>query len=250
MAADAITDLIIQAATRRGVDPQALLRIGQIESGLRPDAQNPRSSAGGLFQFIDSTAKQYGLTNKFDPAASADAGARLAADNAAILRRALGADPTPGQLYLAHQQGAGGATKLLTNPDASAASLVGQQAVVLNGGRPDMTAREFAGLWDKKMGVGGGGGQAMQMPPGTQPEPAGAPADGIVGAGGSSIPVPLAYMSVGPDPGAMAMTAMQQTLGAHQQEIAGRDEKEQRRRAALFGAPRAQARTAVGGLFG
>jgi hypothetical protein len=34
--------------------------------------------------------------------------------------------------------------------------------------------------------------------------------------------VPLAFMSVGPDPGAVAMDAMRSTLTAHQQEIAGR----------------------------
>ena len=89
------------AASRYGVDPTALSVIAQLESGGNPAAQNPNSSAGGLFQFIDSTAQQYGLTDKFDPYASADAGARLARDNAASLRRAIGREPTVGELYLA-----------------------------------------------------------------------------------------------------------------------------------------------------
>jgi hypothetical protein len=147
-----IHSIISEAFKRRGLDPSVGLRIGAIESRLNPNARNPSSSAGGLFQFIDSTAANYGLTNKFDPVASSDAAARLTADNAKALRLALGRDATPGELYLAHQQGAGGATKLLQNPDTPAASLVGTKAVLLNGGNQGMTARDFAALWSKKMG--------------------------------------------------------------------------------------------------
>lgn len=147
-----IAGVISRAADRYGVDPTALVRTAQIESSLNPNAKNPSSSAGGLFQFINSTAKQYGLTNKFDPVASADAGARLMRDNADKLRRVLGRDPQPWELYLAHQQGSGGAAKLLANPTASAASLVGADSVRLNGGSPGMTAAQFAGIWRKKFG--------------------------------------------------------------------------------------------------
>lgn len=142
-----------------------LSRTAQIESGGNPNAQNPNSSAGGMFQFIDSTAQQYGLTDKTDPRASAQAAARLAADNAAHLRKALGREPTAAELYLAHQQGAGGAAKLLSNPNASATSIVGGDAVSLNGGNPNMTAGEFSNLWTGKFGgqptMASGGGQDM-----------------------------------------------------------------------------------------
>lgn len=141
---------IDQASARHGVDRAALYRIAQMESGGNPRAKNPRSSAGGLFQFIDSTASQYGLTDRFDPAQAADAGARLMRDNAAHLRRTLGRDPTAGELYLAHQQGAGGAEKLLRNPNRPASEVVGADAVRLNGGRPGMTAGEFAQLWVRR----------------------------------------------------------------------------------------------------
>jgi hypothetical protein len=144
--------IVSEAAQRHGVDPNALLTIAMIESSGNPGAKNPNSSAGGLFQFIDSTARQYGLKDKFDPAQAADAAARLAKDNAAHLRKALGREPTGGELYLAHQQGAGGAAKLLANPSASAASIVGGDAVRLNGGREGMTAGEFANLWIRKAG--------------------------------------------------------------------------------------------------
>jgi hypothetical protein len=135
-----------------GLPSGYLSQTAQIESGMNPNAQNPNSSAGGLFQFIDSTAQQYGLTDKMDPVASANAAAKLAADNAAYLRKTLGREPTAGELYLAHQQGAGGAAQLLANPGAPAASIVGADAVGLNGGNSNMTAAEFAGKWTGKFG--------------------------------------------------------------------------------------------------
>ena len=147
-----IRSIVSEAAMRHGVDPGAMLKIAELESSFNPRAQNPKSSAGGLFQFLDKTAKEYGLGDKFDPVKSADAAARLAVTNAGILRKALGREPTGGELYLAHQQGGGGAAKLLANPDKRAADLVGADAVRLNGGRPDMSAREFANLWMAKAG--------------------------------------------------------------------------------------------------
>lgn len=137
---------------QHGLPAGYLARTAQIESGGDPNAQNPNSSAGGMFQFIDSTAQQYGLTNKMDPRASADAAARLAADNAAHLRAALGREPTAAELYLAHQQGAGGAARLLANPDAPATSIVGNDAVTLNGGNTRMSARDFSNKWTGKFG--------------------------------------------------------------------------------------------------
>jgi hypothetical protein len=145
-----INDIITAAATRYGVDPNVLTREAQIESGLNPSAVNPTSHAAGLFQFMPSTAAQYGLTNPLDAEASATAAAKLTRDNIFTLRSTLGRDPTPGEIYLAHQQGAHGALKLLGNPDAPAASLVGEQAVVQNGGRPNMTGGQFAQLWTNR----------------------------------------------------------------------------------------------------
>lgn len=148
----AVADEIRRRALAANLDPNTMTRIASIESKLNPNAKNPNSSASGVFQFIDSTGRQYGLRNPFDPIANIDAGIRLAADNRAALARALGREPTPGELYLAHQQGAAGATKLLSNPNGLAVNAVGANAVRLNGGRPDMTSGEFASMWDRKMG--------------------------------------------------------------------------------------------------
>jgi len=149
-----INGIIAAAAQKYGVDPLALQRIAMIESSGNPNAKNPKSSAGGLFQFIDSTAAAYGLKNRFDPVQAADAAARLARDNAAHLRGVLGREPTAGELYLAHQQGPAGAAKLLRDPNASAVSVVGSAAIRLNGGHDGMTAGQFAALWTTKVGSG------------------------------------------------------------------------------------------------
>lgn len=145
-----VEDAIARAAARYGMPVNSMRTLAQIESGGRANASNPNSSAGGLYQFIDSTAKQYGLKDKFDPYQSADAAARLMRDNYNGLSQVLGRAPTTGELYLAHQQGLGGAKRLLSNPNAPASSLVGMNAVKLNAGSPDMTASQFAAKWINK----------------------------------------------------------------------------------------------------
>jgi hypothetical protein len=128
--------------------PQGYLeRTAFIESRGDPSAKNPKSSAGGLFQFIDSTAKQYGVKDKFDPVQATDGAVDVAVDNMRTLTAALGREPTAAELYLAHQQGGAGARRLLTNPTAKAVDIVGAEAVRLNGGDANMTAGEFASLW-------------------------------------------------------------------------------------------------------
>lgn len=156
--------LFQKAASDVGISPDYLTRTAFIESRGDPNAANP-SGAKGLFQFMPMTAKQYGLDNPNDPAASTLAAARLAADNRGILTKTLGREPTDAELYLAHQQGAGGASKLLANPNIPAVAVVGQQAVIQNGGSPDMTAGQFAKLWTDKYNSVGGGQGGTSAPP-------------------------------------------------------------------------------------
>jgi hypothetical protein len=132
------------------IPTQFLSRTEQLESSGNVRAYHPVSKAAGPFQFIPSTAKQYGLTDPYNRDLAAEAAARLASDNASVLRNRLGRDPSAAELYLAHQQGASGAAALLANPNAPAASIVGEKAVTLNRGRPDMTAGEFASMWLNK----------------------------------------------------------------------------------------------------
>jgi hypothetical protein len=123
-------------------------RLAQIESGGNANAKNPNSSAEGLFQITDATWKAYGggpdRTNVAEQRRIAEA---IAADAAKELTPVLGRPPTQGELYLAHQQGIGGAKKLLSNPNALAVDVVGYKEVVNNGGAPGMTAGQFAQKW-------------------------------------------------------------------------------------------------------
>lgn len=158
--------IIKDRAKAYGVDPATLVAMAGIETGgtYDPGAANPRSSARGLFQFMTRPGgswQEYGKgADVFDPMANADAGARITADNIGYFRSRLGRDPTPGEIYLMHQQGRGGAVALLSDPGAPAIDALrsvyrspetAQQAFSLNGGRPGMTAGEFAQLWGRQM---------------------------------------------------------------------------------------------------
>ena len=145
-----IEGIVRGAAGRYGLNPDDAVAVARLESGLNPRAQNPNSSAGGLFQFVNSTWGQYGGGDKYDPARNADAGARYLRDVRDTLTRGLGRAPTVGELYLGHQQGPAGALRILQNPDGLAKDAVGPDAVVLNGGTIGMTNRDFAARWDRK----------------------------------------------------------------------------------------------------
>lgn len=149
-----IADIIQQAAQRYQLDPATFARIAQIESANNPNAKNPNSSASGLFQFVTPTWQQYGNgKDPFNALDSADAAARLMRDNIASFKSKLGRDPVGWEVYLMHQQGANGAMKLLADPSVAATSVVGADAIRLNGGTDQMTAGDFANLWQKKFGA-------------------------------------------------------------------------------------------------
>ncbi|MGU3536848.1 transglycosylase SLT domain-containing protein [Methylobacterium sp. A54F] len=147
-----------------GLPAGFLGRTAQIESRGNPNAKNPNSSAEGLFQFINSTGRNYGLNSsadKRDPVLATLAAAQLAGDNQDYLRQRLGRDPTGGELYLAHQQGSGGAANLLANPNASAAAVVGGDAARLNAGG-GLSAGQLASRWTSKFdGASPVGGSTM-----------------------------------------------------------------------------------------
>jgi hypothetical protein len=104
-------DKITAASQKYGIDPQHMMAIAQMESGGNATAVS-HTGAAGLYQFTGGTAKQYGLKNRFDPEQNIDAAARLYADNAKSLK-ARGIEPTLENVYLAHQQGAGGAAQII-----------------------------------------------------------------------------------------------------------------------------------------
>lgn len=145
-----LRSIVSQTARRYGLPEDEFARVAAIESSWNPQAHNPNSSAAGLFQQIDDNWAQYGKGDRLDPAASADAAARFWLDNKSYLESKLGRALNPGELYLAHQQGAGNALKLLSNPNADVTSVIGRNRALLNGGAEGMTAGEFANKWISK----------------------------------------------------------------------------------------------------
>lgn len=145
--------------TEAGLPSGYLEKTASIESGGNPDAVSP-TGATGLFQFTKGTAKDVGLTDRKNPVDSTKSAVRLAVTNKNGLIKALGREPTGGELYLAHQQGLGGASALLKNSNANVIDALlpayngnkdkAEQAIKVNGGNVNMTAGEFANIWISK----------------------------------------------------------------------------------------------------
>ena len=162
--------IIAEEARKAGIDPSIMLAMAHIETGgsFNERAKNPGSSASGLFQFMKGTRGRYGLDGNtvFDARKNAAAGARMLNENRAFFRKRFGREPSAGELYLMHQQGAGGASALLSNPNALAIDVLTRahngnrrlaaEIIRKNGGRMDMTAGQFSSRWVNK-------GDALQM---------------------------------------------------------------------------------------
>lgn len=156
-----LLSLIRQKATAAGVDPDAAIAIAQIESGGDPLAnKNSNSQYKGLYQLGSKEWNQYGNGNIYDPAANTDAFLSLYKNNSDALTQKLSRAPTPGEAYLAHQQGASGAAALLQNPNMNAVDALlpfygsrtaAASAIRNNGGDVNGTAGDFAGMWTSKV---------------------------------------------------------------------------------------------------
>lgn len=137
--------VLTNAGAQYGISGSYLMRVHQLEGD-----GTSSTGAQGPFQFIPSTAAKYGLKDPFNYPQAADAAAHLAADNRVQLTASLGRPPSDPELYLAHQQGAGGAAKLLANPNVRAGDLVGDRAIRVNGGDPNAPAINFTSMWTQK----------------------------------------------------------------------------------------------------
>lgn len=80
-----VQGLVVAAAQRSrcGLNPRIAVEQIRAESAFNPNITGPMTKYGtakGIAQFIDATARQYGLTNPYDPVASADAYQRYMCD--------------------------------------------------------------------------------------------------------------------------------------------------------------------------
>lgn len=136
-----ITNAIVGASSKVGVDPGYMMATAAQESSFNPSATPGKGSAKGLYQFTNGTwsemvkkyGQQYGIgmNDQFDPQKNALMGALFTRDNKDTLKsKGLSTDST--SLYAAHFLGAGGASTLLSaraqNPNASAAALMPKAA--------------------------------------------------------------------------------------------------------------------------
>jgi hypothetical protein len=173
-------------------------RIIQAESGGDAYAKNPRSSATGAGQFIDSTwlatiskyrpdlvegkSKSEILALRTDPALSRAMTEAYSAENSGVLSGA-GFEASPGNTYLAHFAGPQGAVKILgADPTTPASAIMGEAAVKANPFLANMTAGDLVAWANKKMG--GAPKPAMQAAPvslpSMSPQPTAAPSPGLL----------------------------------------------------------------------
>lgn len=93
-------------------------RLFQLESSGNPYAVT--GSNRGLGQFSPDLERKYGIKDWTDRDQQRTAVQREMGEFAPVLSKTLGRDPTPGEGYLAHQQGLSGAVAHLNNPSGVA----------------------------------------------------------------------------------------------------------------------------------
>lgn len=148
-----IESLLRNKAAEYDIDPDLFVGLAKRESGLRPDAKNTGSTAGGLFQFIDGTWNRYGnKKDKFDPEANADAAARMLRDHLGMF------DGDYNKALAAHHVGAGKAASALTDRRVGDKDVSTQQwlsEIYKHAGRENPLATPRGAFADAEAGVGG-----------------------------------------------------------------------------------------------
>lgn len=156
-------------------------KIIGVESGGDPNAKNPKSSASGVGQFLDSTWVATVRQHRPDIAAGKSAAQIIALKGDASLGREMtkayqqdnadyltnrGLQTTPGNIYLAHFLGPGGAVNVLkADPNAPVVNIVGQDVVNANPFLRGMSVADTIAWSDKKMGSAAGTSRAGQVDP-------------------------------------------------------------------------------------
>lgn len=121
------------------------------DSGRAPDTM--RGKYIGLGQWGPDERSQYGITDPMDVGQNARAIDAENSRHSMLFANRFGRQPSPGELYLMHQQGASGGPALMAGGDTPAAQVRGLQAIKGNlpadsGLDPSkVTARQFAQYW-------------------------------------------------------------------------------------------------------
>ena len=140
----AIAGTISGIADALGFDKEKALTIANIESNLNPNAKAKGSTASGLFQLTNSTAKESGVAdflNKNDPTVNAKAGILNLKRTNDALTKFLGRKPTGTELYLGEMLGVSGSEKVLSaSKNTPLSSLLSASAIKANPSFKNQTA--------------------------------------------------------------------------------------------------------------
>jgi hypothetical protein len=153
--AQELSDKIRAAAQAKGIDAEIALRIARAESAVDPTAKAKTSSAGGLFQVVDSTWKEFGGKpgKKFDPDENIRVGTDIISSNTNYLRKVLNRDPRPAEVYAAHYFGPAGAKNFLAaEPGTPMESIFSKQVIKANPNLKGKTTDQVMATLEKKMG--------------------------------------------------------------------------------------------------
>ena len=182
--AQELSDKIRAAAQAKGIDPEIALRIARAESAVNPAAQAKTSTAGGLFQVVDRTWKEFGGApgKKYDADENIRVGTDIIAKNTQTLKGFLNRDPRPAEVYAAHYFGPSGAKNFLSaEPGTPMESIFSKDVIKANPNLKGKTTDQVMASLEKKMG-GKPAQQAKASPPAEQVAPAPARAAGEPGA--------------------------------------------------------------------
>lgn len=72
-----VSELIRYYSDKYGIDPSLPLNVACAESEMSPTATNPKSTAGGPFQFLDGTWDTYCKGDKMNPRHNVMCGVRM-----------------------------------------------------------------------------------------------------------------------------------------------------------------------------
>ena len=153
--AQELSDKIRAAAQAKGIDPEIALRIARAESAVNPAAQAKTSSAGGLFQVVDKTWKEFGGKpgKKYDPDENIRVGTDIIAKNTQTLKSFLNRDPRPAEVYAAHYFGPTGAKSFLSaEPGTPMESIFSKEVIRANPNLKGKTTAQVMASLEKKMG--------------------------------------------------------------------------------------------------
>lgn len=107
-----VAQQIVSEAESSGMDPRLPLLIAYQESKFNPGTSSGTSSARGVFQFLDGDRKRYGGNGVRE-------GIKKVQENFTAAEKALGREPSPGEVYVVYYQGIGAGPRILKDPQAS-----------------------------------------------------------------------------------------------------------------------------------